>query len=170
MPGNLPVYILKDVTLYVDKESKIGQSEEITLPTIEVAMVEMRNGGMIKPREVSMGYSVLSASFSVSGVDPALYALYGIAPGVAKPIIAYGYLQDEDGTEHSARAEMMCGPKKADAGGWKSGEAAPTETEWTVHSYRLFVDDEVIVEIDDFDAKFGGVSVMPGRIDALRLA
>jgi len=170
MAGNLPAYILKDTTLFVDKESKVGQTEEITLPVLEVKTEEMRNGGMIKPREVAFGFAVTTASFSISGVDPAIISLFGLAPGNDIPLIAYGYLQDEDGKSHAARAEMTCMIKKADLGGWKAGEAAPLEIECAVHAYRLFIDDEVIAELSDFEAAFGGVSVMPGRTDALRLS
>jgi Bacteriophage tail tube protein len=170
MSGNLPAYILKSCTLFVDKETKVGQTEQITLPTLEIKTEEMRNGGMIKPREVPMGYNVTTASFTVVGVDPALYKLLGFAPGANVPIIAYGYVQDEDGAEHSARAEMTCLVKKLDGGDWKEAEVAPTQIEMAVHAYRFFMDDEEVARLDDFNAVFGGVSVMPGRADALRLA
>ena len=170
MAGNLPAYILKNATLFVDKESKIGQSEEITLPTIEAKTEEMRNGGMIKPREVSFGFNALNVSFTLSGVDPAMFGLFGIAVGKSIPIIAYGYLQDEDGKTHSARCEMTCMPKKLDLGGWKSGDPSPLGCEFAVHAYRLFVDDIEIAVLDDFEAKFGGVNVTPGANDALRLS
>jgi len=169
MAGNLPAYILKNCTLFVDKESKIGQTEEITLPSVEVKTEEMQNGGMIKPREVAFGFNTLSTSFSLSGVDPAMFDLFGIAVGKSVPIIAYGYLQDEDGQNHSARAEMTCMPKKLDLGGWKSGEKAPLGCEFAVHAFRLFVDDREIVAINDFEAAFGGVNVAPGANEALRL-
>ena len=170
MPGTLPAYILKDVTLFIDKDSKIGQTKEITLPVIEFKTEEMRNGGMIKPREVNMGLNTTEASFTLTGFDPAVLALYGIAPGSAAPIIAYGYMQNEDGSSHSARCEMMAAPKKFDPGTWSSGEPMPVSTDWSVHSFRLFVDDELIASVDDFNAVIGGQEVFPGRADALRLA
>ncbi len=170
MPGTLPAYVVKDNTLFIDKDSKIGQVKELTLPVVEFKTEEMRNGGMIKPREVRMGLTVSNASFTLVGFDPQVLGLYGVAPGTDKPIIAYGYLQDEDGTEHSARCEMMAAPKKFDPGTWTPGEPAPVETEWAANSYRLFVDDEEVAYVDDFTARFGGVEVFPGRTDALRLA
>lgn len=170
MAGNLPAYILKNNTLFVNKESKIGQTEEITLPAIEVKTEEMRNGGMIKPREVSFGFNTLTASFSLSGIDPAMFSLFGIAVGKEVPIIAYGYLQDEDGKSHAVRCEMTCMPKKLDMGGWKSGDPSPMASEFAVHAYRLFMDDVEIAAISDFEAVFGGVNVTPGASDALRLS
>ena len=168
--SNLPAYILKDCSLFVDAESKIGQTEEIVLPTMEVKTEEFRNGGMVKPREVHMGYAVTQASFKLSAYDPHVLGLFGIAPGAEKPIIAYGYLQDEDGTEHAARCEMRGYIKKADAGTWKTGDKAALDNEFAVNSYRLFIDDTLIAEVDDFDVVINGVSATPNRKDILRFS
>lgn len=169
MASNLPSYILRDCTLFVDKESQIGQTDEITIPVLEVKTEEMRNGGMIKPREIHLGYNATSASFKFTSFDPALIALFGLEAGSEIPIIAYGYFQDEDGTTHSGRAEMRGFFKKFDAGSWKAGDVASSETEFTAHSYRIFMDDEEILSVDDFDISRNGVSERPGRRQALRL-
>ena len=170
MSGTLPAYVVKDNTVFIDTDSYIGQVEELTLPVVEFKTEEMRNGGMIKPREVKMGLEMTSASFKLTGLLPEVLKLYGVAPGSDVPIITYGYLQDEDGASHTARCEMMASPKKFDPGSWKPGDPAPVETEWSVNSFRLFVDDEEVAYVDDFTARFGGVDVFPGRADALRLA
>lgn len=169
MSGTLPAYVLKDCTLFVNGVSKVGQSQEISLPVLEIKTEEMRNGGMIKPREVFFGFSVLQASFTLAGFDPAMFGLFGITIGQEFPLFAYGYMQSENGKQHSARAEMGVMMKKVDPGTWKPGEPAPTEHEVAVQNFRLFVDDEEIASVTDFDAVFNGVSVTPGRADALRL-
>lgn len=166
--SNLPAYILKDVSLFVDKESKIGQMDEFTIPVLEVEDEKIRNSGMIKPRSINMGYKETEFSLKSTAFDPQLLLLFGFAPGVEKPIIAYGYLQDEDGTEHTARCEMLGYFKKFDPGKWKTGESAHLDGDYCVNSYRLFIDDELIAEVDDFDVLIGGVSATPGRKEALR--
>ena len=55
MANKLPAYILKDCTINVDGNTRIGQCSEITLPVLEETMEDFRNAGMIKPREVAMG-------------------------------------------------------------------------------------------------------------------
>lgn len=169
MASNLPAFILRDCTLFVDKESQIGQTDEIVLPVLEVKTEEMRNGGMIKPRKIHMGYNATDANFKFTSFDPALISLFGLGAGGEIPIIAYGYFQDEDGTEHDGRAEMRGYFTKYDAGTWKVGEVSMSDTDFTVHSYRLFMDDEEIISVDDFDVSRNGVSERPARRNALRL-
>lgn len=169
MAKNLPAYVLRDCTLFVDKESQIGQTDEIVLPVLEVKTEEMRNGGMIKPRRIHLGYNTTDASFTFTSFDPALLSLFGLEAGQEIPIIAYGYFQDEDGVSHDGRAEMRGFFTKNDAGTWKAGDVASNSTEFTVHSYRVFMDDEEILSVDDFDVRRNGVSERPGRRVALRL-
>lgn len=166
--SNLPAYVLRDCTVFVDAESQIGQTDEIVLPVLEVKTEEMRNGGMIKPRLVHMGYNATGASFKFTSFDPVLISLFGLGAGKAIPIIVYGYLQDEDGTEHEGRAEMSGFFTKNDAGTWKVGDVASDSTEFTVHDYRLFMDDEEILAVSDFDVSRNGVSERPARRSALR--
>lgn len=170
MSGSLPAYVLKDNTCYVNGVSKIGQSEEFKLPAIELKTEEMRNGGMIKPRLVSFGLNTLTASLTLSGFHPDMIGLFGIPIGEEFPLFAYGYLQSENGKSHAARAEMGAVITKFDPGSWKTGEQSPTEQEFSVNSYSLYVDEVLYAEISDFDASFGGKSIMPGRADALRLS
>lgn len=169
MASNLPAYVLRDCTLFVDAESKIGQTDEITIPVLEAKTEEMRNGGMIKPRLVHLGYNATNASFTFTSFDPALIALFGLEAGREIPVIAYGYFQDEDGTEHQGRAEMRGFFTKNDPGAWKTGEVATNSTEFTAHAYRIFMDDEEILSVDDFEVRRNGVSERPNRRAALRL-
>lgn len=169
MTSNLPAYVLRDCTLFVDAESKIGQTDEITIPVLEVKTEEMRNGGMIKPRLVHLGYNATNASFTFTSFDPALIALFGLEAGREIPVIAYGYFQDESGAEHAGRAEMRGFFTKNDAGTWKVGEVATNSTEFTAHAYRIFMDDDEILSVDDFEVRRNGVSERPNRAAALRL-
>ncbi len=169
MAGKRPAFILKNFTVQIAAVSYIGQVEEIVLPVVEFKTEEMQNGGMIKPAEIKVGLNATTASIKLPGFDPAILSLYGVAPGVALPVIAYGYMQDENGEEHAARCEMACSPKKHDPGTWGSGKLAPVDTDWSVNSYTLYVDDEEIAAVDDFSASFGGVEVFPGLKDALRI-
>ena len=164
-----PGYILKDCTISLEGDNRIGQAKSMTLPVIERKVEEMRNAGMIKPREVAMGYEKTEAAFTEAAFDPAAMALFGVYPNRDTNIIVYGYMESENGTEHSARAECVAMLKKMDAGDWAPGEAAEAQYDIAVHEVRLFVDETLIYEIDDFTASFNGVLDQPGRADALRL-
>lgn len=170
MANKLVGFVLKDCNLNIDGNTRVGQCSEITLPVMEETMESFRNAGMIKPREVAMGYEMTEAAFKETSFDPDVMKLFGVATGKNTNIIAYGYLESEDGSEHNARAEMVCRIKKTDAGSWASGEKAESEYGVAVHAYKLFVDDEEIYALDDFEFAVGGVVRRPGRRTALRLA
>lgn len=170
MAKRLPAYILRDCSLAIEGDVRIGQCAEITLPKLAEQNEEMRNAGMIKPREVWLGFEKTEASFKETAFDPAVMKLYGVAGGADKTVIAYGYLMDEDGAEHAARLEMTCRIKVMDFGDWAAGEKAENQYELAVHSGQLFVDDEDIYAFSDFNASVGGQELMPGRADALRLS
>ncbi|SMC43241.1 hypothetical protein SAMN06297251_102147 [Fulvimarina manganoxydans] len=164
-----PAYILKNVSLSVEGDVRIGQCQSITIPVLERTMEEFRNAGMIKPREVAMGYEVTTATFTETAFDPAVMALFGIVNGSNRNIIAYGYLESEDGREHEARFEMVCDFKKVDGGDWSPGEKAETEYEIAVHEGRLVIDGTEVYAYDDFGITIGGVKQQPGMAGALRM-
>lgn len=168
MASRKPAYILKNCSLGINGDVRIGQCMSITIPVLERTMEEFRNAGMIKPREVAMGYEVTTATFTETAFDPAVMRLYGITGGQNRNIIAYGYLESEDGREHEARFEMVADFKKADGGDWSPGEKAETEYEITVHEGRLVIDGDEVYAYDDFGITIGGVRQQPGLAAALR--
>lgn len=167
--ARLPAYILRDCTIVANDRNRIGQATEITIPVLEKTTEEMRNAGMIKPREVFMGYEATRASFKETAFDPAMIELLGV--GKNDKFIARGYLQSEDGTEHAARFEFFGDVLKMDAGSWQTGSRAETEYEITVHSGTLFVEtngaEQEILAFDDFSVRVMGTEQMPGRRRAL---
>ncbi|MEP1930754.1 MAG: phage major tail tube protein [Roseibium sp.] len=165
--SELPAYILRDCTIFVDKESKIGQCSEITLPVPEKKQEEVRNAGMIKPRRVSLGYEALELAFKMTSFDPQVIKLFGLAPGIEKQFMATGALVDEDGTVHSAVITMNGDLTKPDAGRWKTGELSENDYMVNVNSYKLEVEGEVLLEMDDFDISSGGVSQQAAIRNAL---
>lgn len=168
MASKLPAYILKRNTLVAGGANRIGQCSEITIPVLEKTMEAMRNAGMIKPRMIDLGLEATELAFKETALDPAMMALF-LGNGPAQDIIAYGYLESEDGREHSARIEMVCDMTKMDFGNWAEGSKAENEFSATVHSYRFFIDDEEILAVDDFSLRVRGVEHQPGARRALRL-
>ncbi|MGQ3671772.1 phage major tail tube protein [Xanthobacter sp. TB0136] len=170
MAGNRkPAYILKNCSLAIDGDVRIGQCNSITIPVLERTMEEFRNAGMIKPREVAMGYEVTTTTFKETAFDPAVMNLYGIGTGSNRNIIAYGYLESEDGREHEARFEMVADFKKIDGGEWATGEKSESEYELAVHEGRLVVDGNEVFAFDDFTITINGKTQQPGKAAALRM-
>ncbi len=169
MAGNRkPAYILKNCNLLVAGENRIGQCASITIPVPERQMEEFRNAGMIKPREVAMGYNVTTCTFREAALDPAVLKLFGIVTG-NHPVIAYGYLEDEGGQEHHARFEMVADFKSQNGGDWTPGDKNEPEYELAVHEGRLVIDDEEIFAFDDFSFTINGKRQQAGMYAALRM-
>jgi P2 family phage contractile tail tube protein len=166
---HLPRFIMRNCMLWADRESKLGQIGDITPPVPEVKLEEMRNAGMIKPRKVNMGYEALEFSFKMPGLDPQVMKLFGIKPGEENPFMITGALVDEDGDEHSAVMTIRGFVYKVDHGSWKAGDLAENDHQCSVNYYKLEVDGEELIEMDDFDVKIGGESQYRGIRNALLL-
>lgn len=154
----LPRGILRDCMLWADRESKLGQIGDMTIPVIEAKREGMRNAGMIKERQVQLGYNALELNFKMPGLDPQILKLHGIKIGVENPFLITGALVDEDGTTHSAVISIRAKLFKVDHGSWKPGDLAENDIGVDVNYYKLEIDGEEIFEIDDFEFKVGGVS------------
>lgn len=166
---NLPRFLLRNCTLWADRDSKLGQIGDITPPVPQEKLEEMRNSGMIKPREVKLGYEKLEFSFKMPGMDPQVLKLFGLKPGAENPFMITGALVDEDGDEHSAVMTIRGFLKQGDAGSWKPGDQAENDYQVAVHYYKLEIDGDPIIEMDDFDVKIGGVSQYAGIRNAMLL-
>ncbi|MFT0892960.1 phage major tail tube protein [Pseudochelatococcus sp. G4_1912] len=169
MASEKPRLILRNATIFVDRNSRVGQAREVTLPTPEVAVEEFRNAGMVKARDVNMGYSKLEASFVETAFDPVVIGLFGLAPGVTKEFMATGALVDEDGTVSNATAFMIGFLRQFDPGAWEPGSKAETTFNLSVHEFKLEVAGQTIIEMDDFDVKINGASQYQGIRSALLL-
>lgn len=167
--SNLPRYLLRNCMLWADRESQLGQVGDITPPALQEKMEEIRNAGMIKPREVSLGHEKLEFSFKMPAINPEIILLYGLKAGTETPFMITGALVDEDGTEHSAVLTIRGKLKGADMGTLKPGDMSETDLQCSVNYYKLEVDGDEIIEMDDFDLSVGGVSQYAGVRSSLLL-
>ncbi|MBN8933773.1 phage major tail tube protein [Agrobacterium pusense] len=165
----LPGFILRNCMLWADRVSKLGQIGDITIPVPEAVREKMRNAGMIKSRNIHLGYEALELGFKMPGMDPQILKLHGIKIGSETPFMITGALVDEDGTTHSAVLTIRARVFKGDGGTWKAGELSENDYGADVDYYKLEIDGEEIYEMDDFDFKVGGVSQFGDIRNALLL-
>ncbi|MGB3044206.1 MAG: phage major tail tube protein [Xanthobacteraceae bacterium] len=160
MPSNsdMPRYILRNCTIFADRVSKIGQASEITLPVPTEKVEELRNAGMVMPIDVPMGYEKPEASFKMSGFDPQVITLFGLAIGQEREYMATGALAHEDGTIINATAYIRGRLIKNDHGSWKPGEVGENDYAITLRYYRLEVDGQTLIEMTPFDVSINGQS------------
>lgn len=165
--SDMPRYILRDCTIFADRVSKIGQASEITLPVPTEKVEELRNAGMVMPIDIPMGYEKAEASFKLTGFDPQVITLFGLAVGVVREFMATGALAHEDGTIINATAYIRGRLIKNDHGNWKTGEVGENEFSITLRYYRLEVDGATLIEMDPFNVSIGGASQTAGIRAAL---
>ena len=163
----MPRYLLRNCTIFVDRISKIGQASEITLPVPAEKLEEIRNAGMVMPIDVPMGYEKPEASFKLTGFDPQVIMLFGLAVGQEREFMATGALAHEDGTIINATAYIRGRLTKNDHGSWKAGEVGENEFSISLRFYRLEVDGVTLIEMDPFNVSINGVSQTAGIRSAL---
>lgn len=157
--SDLPRFILRNCTIFVDRTSQIGQASEIELPVPKEKVEELRNAGMVMPIEVKLGYEKLELKFKMTSFDPQVLKLFGLKIGDIREFMVTGALVDEDGTTHSAVAYVRGFLTESKADSWKPGDKK-NENDYTVsvRYYKLEIDGEPIVEMDPFSVSIGGTS------------
>lgn len=156
--SDMPRYLLRDCTIFADRVSKIGQASEISLPVPTEKVEELRNAGMVMPIDVPMGYEKPEASFKLTGFDPQVIKLFGLAVGEEREFMITGALAHEDGTVINATAYIRGRLIKNDHGTWKTGEVGENEFSIAVRYYKLEVDGQQLIEMTPFGVSIGGVS------------
>lgn len=157
--SDMPRYILRNCTIFANRVSLIGQASEVTLPVPTEKLEELRNAGMIMPIDVPLGYEKLESGFKMSGFDPQVIQLFGLAVGQEREFMITGALAHEDGTVVNATAYIRGRLMKNDHGSWKPGDMAENDYGITVRYYRLEVEGRTILEMSPFDVSVGGTSV-----------
>ena len=169
--ANSPAFVLKNVTVNMAGVNQIGQMAQLTLPAPEASTEEFRNAGMVKPRLVRMGYEAQSFSVELSSFDPAILELMGNGP---HDLIARGYAESEDGTQHSYRCLMVAEATSISPGDHAPASKASLTTEFTVHEQTLICEtdgqDREVWHLTDTEVRIGGKVQNAGMSRALGLA
>ncbi len=153
-----PALILRNCALWVNEDVKVGQMSEVTIPAFKVKTEGLRNAGMVRERQVSLGYETDDLKFKMTAMDPATVTELTGKPGYELPFMVTGALADEDGTMTNATLYLRGFMKSFDFGTWKPGDKAESEYEFVWHYFKLDIGGQTRVEADDFDVSINGVS------------
>ncbi|WP_375261857.1 phage major tail tube protein [Palleronia sp.] len=168
--ANAPAFVLKNVTVVMAGVNQIGQMAQLTLPAPEATTEEFRNAGMIKPRLVRMGFEAQTFSVELSSFDPAILELMGNGP---HNLIARGYAESEDGTQHSYKCLMVAEALSVNPGDHAPASKSSVGTEFTVHEQTLILETEgqerEVWHMSDTEVRIGGVTQNRGMARALGL-
>jgi len=155
MASNIPKHIIKNCTVFIDKDNRIGQVEEVTTPEIELKTETFLNGGMIKEREVPMGVvSALTLALKETAFDGDVMDKLGQTD---KEYMVVGAMSDADGSNEQDAVIYCRGVmKKFDAGSLKPGDKASSDYEIAADYIKLQIGDRQIFEITDYWLKVAG--------------
>jgi hypothetical protein len=139
--------ILKNFSLFVDGRGLAGTIDTLTLPTLTVAMEEVRAGGMDAPVEHDMGMEKLEASFSLYEYNPDMVALYGLA-AADKQLTARGAMRRDGEDAVAVVVNMTGGVKQLEPGDWKAGDMTSPTFTVGLRYFKLTIGGRELVEID----------------------
>lgn len=142
---------LKNMNLFVDGVSLIGEVESVTLPKLSRKTEAFRGGGMAGAAHTDMGLDddALKAEFTVGGYSLEVMRQLGIAKIDGTALRFTGAFQRDDTGEVVAVEVVMRGRhQEADRGEYKVGDNSSTKISSHCTYYRESVNGQVVQEVD----------------------
>jgi len=141
--------MLKNMNLFNEGQSWLGEVKSVTLPKLARKLEEYRGAGMDAAIKYDMGGEPLELEAVYGGPMRAILAQYGAtsAAGVFQRFV--GYYQD-DGTGEGATVEVTVRGRheEIEAGEQKPGEAGDFKVKSALIYYRLDWNGRTLIEID----------------------
>jgi len=140
---------LKNLNLFNDGVTYIGQVGEVTLPKLTRKMEEWRGGGMNAPIKVDHGMEVLEIETVCGGLMRDVFLQYGIArhDGVMLRF-AGAYQRDDTGRMDAVEVVVRGRHEEIEPGKAKAGDDTEFKFKTVASYYKLMVNGETLVEID----------------------
>lgn len=140
---------LKNMNLFGDGESFLGQVVEVKLPTLTRSMEEYRGGGMSGPVDIDNGQEKIELESKFGGLMRSVLRQYGATRHDAVQLrFAGAYQRDDTGAVDAVELVVRGRHSEIDAGTGKPGD----DTEFTVKTscsyYKLVINGTTEIEID----------------------
>lgn len=140
---------LKNLNLFNDGESYLGQVTEFKLPTLTRKMEEYRAGGMLGPIDVDLGQEKIEAEWKCGGLMRQVLRQYGAIRHNAVQLRFAGAYQSEDSEAVDAVEIVLRGRhSEVDAGTGKVGDDTEFSVKTSVSYYKLSINGRTEIEID----------------------
>lgn len=140
---------LKNLNLFNDGESYLGQVTEFKLPTLTRKMEEYRAGGMLGPIDVDMGQEKIEAEWKCGGLMLQVLRQYGAIRHNAVQLRFAGAYQSEDSEAVDSVEIVLRGRhSEVDAGTGKVGDDTEFSVKTSISYYKLVINDRTEIEID----------------------
>ena len=142
---------LKNMNLFNDGVSYVGQCPSVTLPKLSRKLEAFRAGGMDGPVKVDLGHGDDGIQFdwTMGGWDLTLLRQYGMVKADGVMLRWAGSIQRDDTGEVSAVEVVARGRhEEIDFGDAKPGEDTEQKITTVCTYYKLSIDGNVEIEID----------------------
>lgn len=140
---------LKNMNLFNDGESYLGQVTEVKLPTLTRAMEEYRGGGMSGPVDVDFGNEKIELEWKCGGLMRSTLRQYGVTRHDGVQLrFAGAYQRDDTGGVDSVEVVVRGRHSEIDPGTAKVGEDTEFSVKTSCSYYKLTINGVTDIEID----------------------
>ncbi len=165
--------ILKDLMLSFEGVGYAGRIDVTQTPKLARKMEEYQAGGMSGPVEVDLGSEKLEMEFEAHEIDKSMLSQYGKTGVGSLGFRLNGSIERDDDVCSTSALEILGRGRirEIDLGGYKSGDKHSTKYAIALSQFKLTIDDEEIVEIDNanYIFKVNGVDLLEKRRQAMKL-
>jgi hypothetical protein len=140
---------LKNMNLFNEGNSYLGEIATVTLPKIVQAMEDWRGGGMLGPIKIDHGLEGLEFEWTIGGHDARSMRQMGIIrhDGVLLRFMG-AYQSDQDGSVTAVEAVIRGRHQELDHGSQKPGDDTEQKIKTVCSYYKLTAGGQDLYEID----------------------
>jgi len=140
---------LKNLNLFNDGESYVGQVQELTLPTLTRSMEEYRGGGMSGPVKIDNGQEAVELEWTLGGLIRSVLDQYGITRHDGVQLrFAGAYQRDDTGAVDAVEVVVRGRHEELDFGTAKAGDNTEIKVKTACSYYKLIINGSTVIEID----------------------
>lgn len=140
---------LKNLNLFNDGESYIGQVQELTLPTLTRSMEEYRGGGMSGPVKIDNGQEAIELEWTLGGLIKSALDQYAVTKHDGVQLrFAGAYQRDDTGAVDAVEVVVRGRHEEIDFGTAKAGDNTELKIKTACSYYKLTINGGTVIEID----------------------
>lgn len=140
---------LKNMNLFNDGVSYMGQVTEVALPKLKRKMEDFRAGGMNAPMKTDHGMEGLEMQWKCGGLMEQVLKQFGAVSHDAVLLrFAGAYQRDDTGAVDAVQIVVRGRHEEIDAGSAKPGDNTEFSVTSTLTYYKLTINNVDVIEID----------------------
>lgn len=140
---------LKNLNLFGDGESYLGQVLSVKLPTLTRSMEDYRGGGMSGPVKIDNGQEALELESKFGGLMRSVLRQYGVTRHDGVQLrFAGAYQRDDTGAVDAVEVVVRGRHSEIDLGDAKPGDDTEFTVKTAVSYYKLIINGFTEIEID----------------------